>query len=239
MDVLRPDRAASTRDQEISALRRFYDWLGHSHPGSDFDEILLERDLDRLEEMLTGYLINLKQSYPPSSTTAAKAWKLILGFSTDILRHANAEGDMAKIGAQLQHLNVLYSQLSPSAPRPPQKVRALPAVVVEGLHSALLPNSKENPFSRGNGRWRNFLCFMILLHLGLRVGDLLSLRVDSLQSEFEPQTGTTRFWLNVTDSDEEIDVRARKPRLKNHGARRQLPISHDGEDRFLPFSSSS
>src|SRR5690606_41638544 len=94
----------------------------------------------------------------------------------------------------------LYSQISPVRPKPPAAIRALSATVVEDLYEIFSPTSSRNPFRTQALKWRNYLIFLLMLHLGLRRGEIAILPADAIKSDFQIATGAERFWLNVAES---------------------------------------
>ncbi|KAA0687606.1 hypothetical protein DS837_05150 [Azospirillum brasilense] len=121
----------------------------------------------------------------------------------------------------------LYGQISHSKPRPPSPIRALPAVVLEDLYRLFNPASPDNPFRTPALRWRNFLIFLLLLHLGLRRSEAALLPADAVKDDFDSTTGEVRCWLNVdeTSYEEDEDSRYDAPGLKTAHSRRQIPVS--------------
>lgn len=186
--------------------------------------------MDELESVLTGCLVRLRGTSRPGSIAARRKWNRCLRFVRTILMHVSGDLPHEQLRARMQRLKGLYSQLSPVRIRGASAVRALPAVVVKELYDVLSPESLLNPFRGEASRWRNFLMFLLLLHLGVRAGELLSLRVESLRSEFDPQTGGSLQWLDIVEADDPADRRARRPRLKNAAAVRQLPVSREIAD---------
>jgi integrase len=122
-------------------------------------------------------------------------------------------------------LETLYEQISPSRPAAPAPIRALPAVVVEDLYRLFNSDSPDNPFRTPALRWRNFLIFLMLLHLGLRRSEAAILPAEAIKEDFDPATGDVRMWLNVDETDEDGDPRYEAPSLKTAHSRRQLPVS--------------
>lgn len=223
IDGLRRQLADSTRARHVGAIQQLYDLADSLNPQRDLDAVLVRGDLDDLEAVLTAYLLRIRATSEEGSIAAKLRWKTALRFVADMLAHMSHPGG-DKLEAKLARLQQLYSQLSPTRPRGPIAIRALPAVVVEELYALLNPTAPGNPFRSARNRWRNFAVYMCLLHLGLRAGELLSLSVEALRSEFDPSSGETRFWLNVIDDLHTEDPRARKPRLKNSVSVRQVPL---------------
>jgi integrase len=60
------------------------------------------------------------------------------------------------------------------------RVRSLAAEVIEALYELLDPESPRNPFRDGSSRWRVYIIFILLLHQGLRRGELLCMSSDGL-----------------------------------------------------------
>ncbi|WP_431269285.1 hypothetical protein [Dankookia sp. P2] len=114
-------------------------------------------------------------------------------------------------------------------------LRALPAAVVQDLYEIFDPSSKRNPFRTKAQRCRNWLLFILYLHLGLRRGEALMLSVDAFHAEYDHNKEEWYRWVNVTtlvDQDEEEaegyeDPRSVAPSLKSPQSRRQLPVTED------------
>ncbi len=63
-------------------------------------------------------------------------------------------------------------------------------------------------------RWRVYVAFWLMLHQGLRRGELLLLPADCVKSGLDKKRQALRYWLNVQqseyeddDADESIDPR--------------------------------
>lgn len=226
LDGLRRELADSTRARHVGAIQQLYDLADSLNPPQDLDAVIIRGDLDDLEAILTAFLLHIRATSEEGSIAAKLRWRTALRFVSDLLAHISHPGG-EKLEAKLARLQSLYSQLSPTRPRSPIAIRALPAVVVEQLYASLNPTAAGNPFRTTKNKWRNFAMYMCLLHLGLRAGEMLSLSVEALRSEFDPSSGETRFWLNVIDDLHVSDPRARKPRLKNSVSLRQVPLPRD------------
>jgi hypothetical protein len=72
-------------------------------------------------------------------------------------------------------LSTLYNQLHVHKSAQPEVIRSLPASTVEWLYQTLDPASVENPFKRTRKRWCVFVAFVLMLHQGLRRGEMLLL----------------------------------------------------------------
>lgn len=105
-------------------------------------------------------------------------------------------------------------------------MRGLPAGVLEDLYELITPDSQRNPFRTERHRWRNFTIVMLLLHAGLRGGELLRMAVDAIAEEYDPRSGQDRVWLNVVENPYgDDDPRGDTPSFKNSLATRQIPVS--------------
>lgn len=88
------------------------------------------------------------------------------------------------------------------------------------------PESSMNPFRGIVSRWRVYTIFMLLLHQGLRRGELLNFPVDVIKSGFDRNRQQTRYWLAVRYNEyEDDDPRFSKPSIKNASSIRQIPVS--------------
>jgi hypothetical protein len=69
---------------------------------------------------------------------------------------------------------------------------------------------------------------MLMLHQGLRRGELLLLTADAIKNGFDHRQQRTRYWLNVQDNPYEgsdVDPRHSRPSVKTAHSIRQIPIS--------------
>jgi len=90
----------------------------------------------------------------------------------------------------------------------------------------IAPTSPENPFEDEFIKDRNALIVLLQLHLGIRCGELLKLKID--QKHFDPQ----KRRLAVTRSpDDPTDPRPDAPQAKTRS--RSLPMSDRLTDRIL------
>jgi integrase len=88
------------------------------------------------------------------------------------------------------------------------------------------PESSINPFRDGVSRWRVYTIFMLLLHQGLRRGELLSFPVDVIKSGFDQNRQQVRYWMTVRYNEyQNEDPRYSKPSIKNAPSIRQIPVS--------------
>ena len=98
---------------------------------------------------------------------------------------------------RLMRLQVINSQLHVSGKKRPERVSSLPSSVVEFLYELLDPDSTSNPFRRGVSRWRVYTVFILLLHQGLRRGELLISPADLIKSSIDSRSNEERYWMTV------------------------------------------
>ena len=80
-----------------------------------------------------------------------------------------------------------------------------------------------NPFKVVKTRWSVWICFVMLLHLGLRRGELLALPVDAVKRE--RIDGRYRYWLDVRINPYQEDSRSSVPSIKTVSSIRQIPVT--------------
>lgn len=229
-DVLKANMGLTTRGHHLYAVERFYQATDRQFGPGALDRILSELDMSMLESALSGFLASLRNNGSLRGVNNNQAWESARSFVADIVSHlsASSAGDYSKIHSRLLRLDRLYSQVSPAKPNPPAAIRALPATVVEDLYEIFSPTSSRNPFRTKALQWRNFLIFLLMLHLGLRRGEIAILPADAVKSDFDITTGSERFWLNVAESPyEDEDSRFNAPSLKTAHSRRQLPLTEE------------
>lgn len=227
-NVLRSGLQEGTRAHELAAVELFYRAVATQTGKECLDRLLATPDLDGLESALGVFLASLRNDSAITGIDRQETWRVVLRFVRDVvMRHGVvAEDALARIESRLRRLDRLYSQVSPAPPKPPAPIRALPALVVEDLYALFNPESPRNPFRTERLRWRNYLIFLALLHLGLRRGEALILPANAVKEEFDPATGAQNYWINVIEAPrDEPDPRAARPAIKTQTARRHLPVS--------------
>jgi integrase len=230
VDVLNAAQADSTKAAAMAAVDRFYSSASDQFGGDRLDRAISAADFDTLEDALSGFLSRLKNESMIVSVDREVTWRTALTFVNDVMTHLGtaAGSTMSEISTRLQRLSRLYSQIKPSAPKTPAPIRALPAAVVEELYDIFNPESDRNPFRSTSQRWRNYLIFIVLLHMGLRRGELLLLAADAVNHDFDLATDQDRYWINIAETPyEDEDTRYSVPSIKTEASWRQLPISRD------------
>jgi integrase len=229
-DVLKGSLSDSTRAASLVAVDRLYASATLQLGADRLDAIIAQTDFDTIEQILGGFLTQIRNESIASAVDRETAWQTALSFIIDIMQHIGASAGAAalEIAARCRRLEQLYSQLSPPNQKAPPPIRALPAFVVEELYELFNPTSPRNPFRLASQRWRNQLIFIVLLHLGLRRGELLLLSADPIEHDFDYETGRERYWINVDEKlYEDEDTRQSPPGIKNLLSRRQLPVSSE------------
>ncbi len=219
IDFLNGHLATSTRTKYAAAASTLYVQAERMNPPIDLDAALLTADFASLEAVLSATLLS-----SADSLNAQSRWRLSKQFVFGILENV-VGSDTAELGRELRRIKRLYAQLRPPGRQPNVCLRAIPAGVLEELYEVFRPDSRRNPFRTNALRWRNFAILLVLTQLGLRKGEVLSLGVDALQSEFDDRAGAFRHWLSIDGSLAQQDPRARRASLKNAPSVRQLPIS--------------
>ncbi len=72
-----------------------------------------------------------------------------------------------------------------------------------------------------------FIAFVLMLHQGLRRGEVLLLPADAVKSAKDRKSGQTRYWIDVKRNNYESsnDPRHSKPSIKTEQSIRQIPVS--------------
>ena len=229
-DILLCGVAESTRGSHLAAVEKLYQSAAEQTGGDGLDAVIATLNFDELESILGGFLAKLRNESAMEGIDREKTWQTALRFVSDVVNHiGRADGAaFADVQARLLRLNVLYGQLAPKANRPPAPIRALPAVVVEDLYVIFSPDSGRNPFRSESARWRNYLVFLLMLHIGLRRSEVLILPADAVKEDFDPATGEVRYWINITENPyADVDPRSQAPSIKTRPSRRQLPLSQE------------
>jgi integrase len=233
IDSLRGHFALSTNRDAAAAVDRLY--ATSENLGVNLDLALARADLLSLEVVLSTHLQRLNNRARRQNITVRSVWRHCLSFVSEVLTQVGvAKADAWEdIQASLHRLAVAHSGLHGFRAKEPAPIRSLPSIVVMELNEIFDPFSSRNPFRSLRERFRNHLVFLMLLHLGLRRGELLILGADAFHAEFDPLSRREICWLVVdfietnTDDEDSVDPRVDTPSLKNKLARRLLPVAED------------
>lgn len=221
--------AMSTQTLRLRYVENLYEHADRVFKANALDDALSELDDHRLADILESWFVSLRNQ-PVATRSNEARWQTGLTFVTSVVNwlSKSADAKMRRIEARIHRLSALYSQLHIRQGGRSETVRSLPASVVESLYQILDPESDANPFQRVQMRWRVFIAFVLMLHQGLRRGELLLLPADAIKSGHDRKSGQTRHWLNIQQNgyeEADNDSRYSKPSIKTLHSVRQIPVS--------------
>ncbi|MEX3920527.1 hypothetical protein AB4Y43_30500 [Paraburkholderia sp. BR10872] len=166
---------------QTGALRYIEDLYQHADGilgVNGLDDALAEMDVRALADVLESWFVAIRNQ--PKVTRADELrWNAGLRFVTDVLTWLSTssipDDQLRDVEARLHRLSTLYGQLHVRKSGQIEIVRSLPSSVVEALYELLDPESIQNPFKGDRTRWRVYIAFVLMLHQGLRRGELLLL----------------------------------------------------------------
>jgi integrase len=222
------DLAPSTLGKKLGHLESFYQHADEALGVGKLDDALAELDVEVICSALEAYFLTLRSR----SLTAASEdrWQGALQFVTEtaqrLTRGSLTQEHQHTLTGRLMRIELLNAHLHVGRRRRPERIRSLPSEIVEALYEMLDPESSSNPFRGVASRWRVYAIFMLLLHQGLRRGELLSFPVDVIKSGFDRNRQQVRYWMTVRNNEyEDGDPRYSKPSIKNAQSVRPIPVS--------------
>ncbi|MGX8882985.1 tyrosine-type recombinase/integrase [Methylovorus sp. SPW-M1] len=225
------DLANTTREKHMRYIEALYSFADSLKGCGLLDAAIAEVDLSFIGEILEAYFISIQNQPLVNGSDQAK-WHTAFEFlRVTLLRLSKSNSsldELRELETRLNRLNLLYQQLRIKRQIRPDPIRSLPASVVEALYLMLDPASSTNPFRNDRTKWQVFVIFIVLLHQGLRRGELLSLPIDVVKGGYDKDFGSTRYWLSVQKNpyaDEIHDTRYNKPSIKTVDSIRQIPVS--------------
>lgn len=218
---------ASTRTNNLRHIEALYSFTDDLKGPGFLDDIIAKVQINEIFALLEAFFVSIRNK--PVSNNSEKKWRTALYFlrntlllisKTDANYEKFVEGER-----KFHYLETLYDKLHVKKKSRTNKVRSLPANVVEALFEITDPSSSQNPFRNEKIKWQVYIIFTILLKQGLRRGELLLLPVDAVKSAFDKKSGETRYWLNVNENKyETFDKRYSEPGIKTENAYRQIPV---------------
>lgn len=223
------DLAPATVAKKLGQLERLYQHADALLGPGGLDNALVDFDITVLCDVLEGFFFSIKNAV---SITAGSenCWQTALQFVSENLqrrsRNCAEPNRLEEFRHKLKVLELTHAKLHIGRRCRPERVRSLPADVVEYLYHLLDPTSSINPFQNKASRWRVYITFILMLHQGLRRGELLTLPVDAVKSSYDHTQNRSRNWINVKYNEYEDDTRYSRPGIKNASSIRQLPVSN-------------
>jgi integrase len=222
------DLAPGTLAKKLNHLDSFYQHADSLLGAGALDDALADFDVDVLGGILEGYFFSVRNSAPISAASEER-WQLAIEFVTETSQRRNRNsvgpGSAEELHARLKEFELVHAHLHIGKRRRPERIRSLPAEVLEFLYELLDPESTANPFRNTATRWRVYVSFILMLHEGLRRGELLIAPVDVIKTSFDRSQNRDRFWMNVRYNEYEDDPRYSRPGIKNAQSIRQIPVS--------------
>lgn len=225
------DLAASSQVKKLRYIESLYVHADRQFGVHALDDALGHLNDSVLAEILESWFIAIRNQ-PSVGPADESRWRVGLAFVTSVvtwLSKSTLPTDrLRQIEARLHRLSHLYGQLHVRRSRQPTQVRSLPASVIRALYEMLDPASTTNPFARQHARWLAFISFVLMLHQGIRRGELLLLTADVIKDGFDERLQRSRCWMNIQASpysDDDGDPRYSRPSIKSASSVRQVPVS--------------
>lgn len=233
LDFLTTGFSSGTLARKATSIDIFYRYVERTTgAGINLDVAIVDGNLDEIRNLLTGFLTFLSNQTAIDGMDRTRNWKEANRFLEVTITHVAhlISTDLASMQSELQTLKYMMDSLNPPKARKTRPIRALKSFVVSELLEIFTPNSGSNPFRTKGIQVRNFVVFYLLLSLGLRKSELLSLTLNDIRYDICPKKAELVYWINVSGNDfEEIDSRSDVPGLKNAASDRQLPLSTEAQ----------
>jgi integrase len=224
------DLAESTQMKRLRHIESLYRFCDELHGEGFLDDALGEIRIEEIGSILEAYFMRLKNR-SALTNTSEQQWQSGLSFVKGVILRLSKSGKaiakLSEIESRMLRFNALYGQLHVKKSNRPEILRSLPASVVSYLYDILDPESPSNPFTRTRTKWVVYQAFILMLHQGLRVGEVLLLPVNALNSSFDERLLRQRYWINIK-KDEDMamdDSRQKRPSIKTVDSNRQVPVS--------------
>lgn len=225
------DLASSSQIKKLRYIENLYGHADRLFGSHALDDALGSLNDAALADILESWFISIRNQPsvgPADESRWRTGYEFIVSIVTWLSKTTLSTDHLRQIEARLHRLSHLYGQLHIRQSRHTNQIRSLPASVVQALYEVLDPSSASNPFPRRHTRWLAFVAFLLMLHQGLRRGELLLLTADVIKNAFDERQQRSRCWLNVQESqysDDDDDPRYSRPSIKSASSVRQLPVS--------------
>ena len=221
----------STHTKKLRYIDDLYSHADRLRGKHALDDALASLNEATLAEILESWFVSIRNR-STATRSDEKRWQTGLAFVTSTVTWLSTSGTsndrLQRIEQRIHRLSTLYNQLHVHKNAQAEIIRSLPATTVEWLYQTLDPASADNPFKRARKRWCVFVAFVLMLHQGLRRGEMLLLPVDVIKSEYDHKQQRTRHWISVRENkyaESDPDPRYSRPQIKTVHSLRQVPVS--------------
>lgn len=226
------DLAASSQIKKLRHIENLYGHADRLFGSHALDDALGSLNDAVLADILESWFISIRNQ-PSVGPADESRWRsgheFVVSIVTWLSKTTISTDRIRQIETRLHRLSHLYGQLHIRQGRHTNQIRSLPASVIQALYEVLDPSSARNPFQRRNTRWLAFVAFLLMLHQGLRRGELLLLSADVIKNAFDESQQRSRCWMDVQESKysgDDGDPRYSRPSIKSASSVRQLPVSN-------------
>lgn len=227
--------ADSTHIKKLRCIECLYQHADNLLGASALDTALGSLDDEVLSKILESWFMSLRNRATGTKNDEV-LWHTGTGFVFSVIAWLSTSVSYERVHhveRRLHRLKTLYGQLHVRRTKSVESIRSLPTNTVEALYTLLDPTSDKNPFARQTTRWRIYVAFVLMLHQGLRRGEVLLLPADAVKSGFDRKQNRTKHWINVRENDYEssdADPRYSKPSIKTAHSIRQISVSEKTTD---------
>lgn len=217
--------APSTLARKLRHIEALYEHA--EQVGISLDDAIAALDFHAVGNVLEAFFVSQRNVQNPSSQALAR-WNTAFHFVRDlcdrIARDPAVGRRLDDVRERISSLDKLYLGLRPRRKSMTTSIRALPSEVVMEMLEAAEPGSTTNPFESETTQWRMYCLVVLLLFQGLRRGEALVLRADSLTSQRDRTSGQFR-WLLKVPLNTDGDTRRQVPSIKTVDSIRTLPVT--------------
>ena len=216
-------------DETLKGKLRHIDALYEYAESTDInlDDVLGYQQFEKLENLLEAFFVCIRNR-PNPSNQAINRWNTAFHFARDtcmrVTKTPTKKSNLHEINIRVARLDQLYLGLRPRKKKNSTQIRSVPRKVIAEALDKIMPGATGNPFSGEATQWRVFCLFVLMLYQGLRRGETLVLKADSLRWESDPG-GRRRWFLKVPFNQTEADPRAQAPSVKTVDSLRTLPVT--------------
>jgi integrase len=220
---------ASTLASNLHILAQLYQWT-REHAGFDLDTRLTQGHVlqNRELESFLGTLRTRSDGQTADAGTFDRQLAVVENFLTWSLQSDNRGGggslSVIQLAAERTRIEELLRSLRVGA-RPSSRIQPIEDAEIDAIRKAIGPLPDQSaglsfpPLFASHTRLRNWLMFETALELGVRRGELLKLRLDSLPRGADDGIRILRR------PDDPLDSRPKEPAVKT--AERAIPASRE------------
>jgi integrase len=211
-------KSFNTKINHLVSIKLLNSYLNEKYKNENFENFLNENLIEEIDGFC-HWMYHKKYNKSNDSVISNQSFDIYIRAISNFL-----EWYFIRKKISNNRLNEIKNKFKINLVHHPPKIReykSLSELEVSNIKSIISINSNNNPF-KNEYKLRNYLVIELLLQTGLRIGELLLLKIENVIKS------DNNYYIQIAKNDNDFeDTRKIKPSIKNNWSYRIVSISHE------------